>query len=62
MADVVAKKMSQASANKRTNPPKKDERFRCMQCGMEIQVTANCKFKDGEHVSSECCGQELAKV
>jgi hypothetical protein len=41
--------------------PKKGETFRCEKCGMEIQVTADCKCKDAEHVHFECCGQPLTK-
>jgi hypothetical protein len=62
MADVVAEKMSQASARKWKNPPKKGDRFRCKQCGMEIQLTADCRCEHEEHVHFECCGQELTKV
>jgi hypothetical protein len=63
MADVVASKMSQASAavaEKQT--PKKGDRFRCRQCGMEIQVTADCRCHDDEHAHFHCCGQELTRV
>jgi hypothetical protein len=40
--------------------PKKGDRFRCMSCGMEIQVTAPCTCK-GEHPHFQCCGQEMQK-
>jgi hypothetical protein len=42
--------------------PKQGERFRCQQCGMEIQITADCKCQGPEHVHFQCCGQELRKV
>ena len=43
-------------------PPKKGDKFECSQCGMAIQVTADCKCKEDEHVHFHCCGQEMAKV
>ena len=42
--------------------PKKGDRFRCQQCGMEIEVTTACNCKDADHVHFQCCGQELDKV
>lgn len=39
--------------------PKKGDRFRCQKCGMEIEVTANCKTTGGHHARFECCGQPL---
>ena len=42
--------------------PKKGDRFRCQACGMEIQVTADCRCQEGEHVHFHCCGQELQKA
>ena len=43
-------------------PPKKGDRFRCDQCGMEIEVTVDCNCKAGEHVHFHRCGRELSKV
>ena len=62
MANTVAEKMSQANNNMPMNLPQKGEQFRCSQCGMEIELTADCHCKEGEHVHFECCGQELMKV
>ena len=68
MTDPVAKKMSQASAStggaatQERAAPKKGERYRCTNCGMEIQVTADCKCQTGEHVEFRCCGLEMAGV
>lgn len=42
--------------------PRKGERYRCKQCGMEVQVTADCGCQDSSHVHFHCCGQELQKV
>lgn len=61
MAEAVAKKMSQANANMQTNPPKKGERYSCEKCGMEVQVTADCKCGSEDHLHFACCGQEMAK-
>lgn len=43
-------------------PPKAGDRFRCAECGMEIEVRTECRCKDDEHVHFHCCGQELTKV
>ena len=40
----------------------KGDRLRCRKCGLEIQVTANCKCGNGHHVRFECCGQPLAQL
>jgi hypothetical protein len=61
MIDKMAEKMAQASAS-RMAPPKKGERFRCQKCGMEIQVTTECKCVAPEHAQFECCGQAMAKI
>jgi len=42
--------------------PKKGERFRCRQCGMEVQVTADCHCSDPMGVHFRCCGAEMQKV
>lgn len=60
--DRVAEKMAEAGAGATINPPKKGDRFRCESCGMEIQLTTDCRCQEGEHVHFECCGQRLAKV
>jgi hypothetical protein len=61
MAHPMAEKMSQASDTGKVETPKKGQRFRCEQCGMEIQVASDCKCKNGDHVHFECCGQEMMK-
>jgi len=43
-------------------PPKKGDRFRCGGCGMELQITVDCKCKEGEHVHFHCCDREMDKV
>ncbi len=60
-------KMSEAGTGKvavdeGVGAPKKGERFRCEKCGMEVQVTADCRCKGSEHAHFHCCGQELRKV
>ena len=42
--------------------PRKGERYRCRTCGMEVQVTADCRCQDPGMVHFHCCGQELQKV
>lgn len=60
MVASMTQKMSEASATI-TSPPKKGERFHCEKCGMEIQVTADCKCQEPDHVQFTCCGQAMAK-
>lgn len=43
-------------------PPKAGDRFRCAQCGMELQVTSDCRCKEGEHVHFHCCDQEMVQA
>ncbi|HZZ80842.1 MAG TPA: hypothetical protein VFE62_20235 [Gemmataceae bacterium] len=40
--------------------PKKGEHYRCEKCGMEMEVTADCK-EQGHHARLECCGQPLTR-
>jgi len=60
----MTENMSRASAGQavmeRGTHPKKGDRFRCSSCGMEIQVTADCKAQD-EHAHFQCCGMEMTK-
>ncbi len=42
--------------------PKKGERFRCEQCGMELQITTDCACEGTGHSQFRCCNQEMAKV
>src|SRR5262249_43200078 len=44
------------------NNPKKGDRFRCRQCGMEVQVTTDCQCEDPGMVHFQCCGLELQRV
>jgi len=62
----MTKKMSEAGAGNVTldtgvGVPKKGDRFRCQNCGMEVKITADCGCAEGEHVHFHCCGQELTK-
>ncbi|HEY1375617.1 MAG TPA: hypothetical protein VGF55_02425 [Gemmataceae bacterium] len=45
-----------------TGTPKKGDRFRCRTCGMEIQVTADCRCSEPDHVRFHCCDADLDKV
>jgi len=62
MVDTIAEKMSQASATRQPDPPKKGEKYQCTRCGMEIEVTADCRCRDAEQAHFKCCGQKLARV
>jgi hypothetical protein len=42
--------------------PKLGENFRCPQCGMAIQVTADCRCPEEDNVHFRCCNQEMEKV
>lgn len=42
-------------------PPRTGDRYRCDQCGMELEVVADCTGgASGVHL--ECCGQELTRL
>ena len=41
--------------------PKKGDKFSCKKCSMQIEVTTECKCKDGD-VHFHCCGQEMTMV
>ena len=65
--NAIPRKMSEAGSGSPVmdvgvGSPKKGERFRCQKCGMEVQVTADCRCDDPSHVHFHCCGQELEKV
>src|SRR5262249_33430854 len=61
---TMTEKMSEANAQKmdrsKTNP-KKGEKFRCDTCGMELEVTSDCRCHDPDMVHFECCGRQLSK-
>ncbi len=42
--------------------PKKGDKFRCAQCGMQVEVTADCRCDKREHVHFHCCNKEMAKA
>ena len=41
--------------------PKLGDKYRCSKCGMAMEITAECKCQDDDHVRFECCGQEMSK-
>ncbi len=63
---TMTKKMSEAAGKVQVDEgvgsPKKGERFRCQQCGMEVQVTVDCRCDQPNMVHFHCCGQELQKM
>lgn len=61
MKNAVAEKKAMR-AEPQMRAPAKGDKFRCLKCGMEIEVTADCKCENGHHSRLECCGQPLAQV
>ena len=43
-------------------PPKAGDRFRCADCGMELEVKTDCNCREGERVHVHCCGREMVQV
>ena len=62
MTEKMAKASPDAGAKSTGSGPKKGEQFRCQQCGMALQITADCKCKDPDHVHLQCCGEDMQKV
>lgn len=66
MSTTTENKASAVSAKTPHMPsktaPKLGQRFRCQVCGMEVQVTADCKCKDLDHVHFQCCDQEMQRL
>jgi hypothetical protein len=48
--------------DKGLTPPKQGDTFRCKGCGMELQVTRDCRCKERDQVHFHCCGTEMVKV
>jgi hypothetical protein len=61
--DKVAKGMTVAGQKTEAGllRPRKGDKFRCEGCGMQIQVTADCKCDD-DHAHFRCCGQEMTRL
>jgi len=66
---TMTEKMGQAGSGRAPlkngntgNNPKKGDHFRCAECGMAIEVTADCRCSDADHVHFHCCGKELEKA
>ena len=57
IAETIAAKVD----DPQMTAPKKGDRFRCQKCGMEIEVTVDCKCTAGHHSRFECCGQPLTQ-
>jgi hypothetical protein len=62
MTDKMSQARGQVMVDEGVGSPKKGERYRCEKCGMEIQVTADCRCKESSKVHFHCCGQELNKA
>ncbi len=52
----------QGDTNEVGEGPKKGERYRCGKCGMEVEVTVDCRCHEPSGVHFHCCGQELQKL
>lgn len=42
------------------HPPQAGDSFRCERCGMELEITADCRCEEGVHL--ECCGQPMIQI
>jgi hypothetical protein len=62
MTDKMSQASGQVMIDEGVGSPKKGERYRCGKCGMEIQVTTDCRCEDTSMVHFHCCGQELSKA
>jgi len=60
--NTMTQKMSEASDQSAASHPKKGEKFRCVTCGMELQITADCRCKGPESAHFQCCGKQLSKA
>ena len=70
----MAQSQSQSSAHKNektlyaaenvqaATKPKKGEMYRCTECGMELEITSDCKCPDSDMIKLECCGQQLLRM
>ena len=61
MKNAVAEKKS-LTEEPQIRAPKKGDHLRCQKCGMEVQVTVDCKSGAEHHARFECCGQPLAQL
>lgn len=63
---TMTEKMSEASGkvpvDEGVGSPKKGENYRCAQCGMALEITADCNCEQPGMVHFHCCGQELQKA
>ena len=63
--DPLAEKMSHASRTGEFRgeavSPKKGERFRCKNCGLEVEVTQACHCNGADCAHFDCCGTEMEK-
>jgi hypothetical protein len=62
MTDKMSESSSKVAVDEGVGSPKKGERYRCGKCGMEVQVTADCRCNESSKVHFHCCGEELQKA
>ncbi len=60
MTENMSRSGNQALADNDQQRPQQGERFRCSQCGMEIEVTQSCHCED-HMVHFQGCGMPLSK-
>ncbi|HEV3136459.1 MAG TPA: hypothetical protein VGZ26_01120 [Pirellulales bacterium] len=51
-----------ADETEAVDTPKKGDIFRCEECGMELEITADCGCADADAVHFQCCGQEMMRL
>jgi hypothetical protein len=62
MTDKMSEASGKVPVDEGVGHPKKGDRFRCVKCGMALEVTADCGCEDPSKVHLHCCGQELQKA
>lgn len=62
MPKQVAKKDFETSSSTKVGSPQVGDQFECGKCGMQIEITKDCRCEDPEHVRFECCGQAMLQV
>ena len=60
--DIMSETGGKVPVDEGAGRPKQGDRFRCTKCGMELQITADCRCEQAGMVHFLCCGQELQKV
>lgn len=51
-----------ANAKKSVPTPKTGDCYICEECGMKLEITADCACDDAACVKLECCGEPMCKA